>query len=335
MDYSEFISTPAPKVKETIVKVVGKNCRRCGTYYKQDMYIASKSWFFPDGYLDICNECLSKWLGDCTDLQKADKFCQYADLPFEPNLWMKCADSLSNAFITYAAQIAKRGYEEIDWKTIHDEWKTILSEGHEREKIDVLSEEDFLKLQEKWGSDFTKDQILQFESMYNEIDKTQSITTAIQKDNARKMCMLSYQIENAIWNDDDAGKKGTEVKALISAYDQLAKAADFTPKNAKNVGDFESIGELCAFLEKRGFKNKFFDWVSKDEIDKVMANLQNYTRRIIIGETNIADELNDKLTQIQNLTNMESGSDFADEEEVIKFDDEGADSFNEEFEVEL
>ena len=333
MDFSDLIgNTENVVATKKIPQIINKSCRRCGQFFKQDMYLPSSSWFFPDGYLDICNNCLSKWLGDGSDLEKADKFCQYADLPFEPNDWMHLADANQNCFISYSRQFGKKNYEELNWKKIHDEWKGILLEGREREKIDVLGEEDFRKLQEKWGKSFSKDQLLRFETMYNDIEKTQSITTAIQKDNARKMCMLSYQIEQAIWNDEN--KSGTEVKALIGAYDQLAKAADFTPKNAKNIGDFESIGELCAFLEKRGFKNKFYDWNSRDEIDKVMANLQNYTRRIVVGETNISDELNNKLDQIRAINDMEIGEDY-DDYSSVQLSEEEADNFNEEFEVDL
>lgn len=171
--------------------------------------------------------------------------------------------------------------------------------------------------------------------MYNDIEKTQSIITAIQKDNARKMCFLSYQIEEAIWAEDENGKKGTEVKALISAYDQLAKSSDFTPKNAKNVGDFDSVGELCAFLEKRGFKNKFYDWVPRDEIDKVMENLQKYTKRIVMGETNIAEELGEKLSQIQALNDLDNTSINDDDEryEKVDFTEDLADEANEDFEI--
>lgn len=132
----------------------------------------------------------------------------------------------------------------------------------------------------------------------------------------------------------DITKTGTEVKALIGAYDQLAKAADFTPKTAKNIGDFESIGELCAFLEKRGYKNKFYDWAPRDEIDKVMQNLQKYTKRIVIGETNIAEELNNKLEQIQQMNRIEEDDNFEDEKyNGVTIDDELADELNEEFEV--
>lgn len=337
MDFSDLISGNTDNRVQPLkaTKIVGKNCRKCGEYHKQDMYLASTSWFFPDGYIDICNNCLDKYLGDCTDIDKADKLCQYMDMPFDLNTWMTIVNANGyGSFKIYFTQNWGRKYETIEWKPVHDEWKAII-ENNEREKINALSKEDLNKLREKWGTSFTEEQLLYFENMYNEIDKTQSITTAIQKDNARKMCMLSYQIEKAIWKEEDGyGKGGTEVKALIGSYDQLAKAADFTPKTAKNVGDFESIGELCAFLEKRGYKNKFYDWVPRDEVDKVMQNLQKYTKRIVIGETNIAEELNSKLDQIEQMNKIEEDDNFEDEKySNVTIDDSLADEFNEDFEV--
>ena len=170
-----------------------------------------------------------------------------------------------------------------------------------------------------------------FQALYDDIEKTQSITTAIQRDNARKMCMLSYQVEKTIWDSD---AKGADIKALVSSYNDLAKAADFSPKTARNAGDFESIGELCAYLEKKGFQNEFYDWQPKDEVDLVMKNLQNYTRRIVVGETNIAEELNEKLDQIQAMNKMEDYEEDDERYERLVVDDNLADELNEEFEVE-
>lgn len=337
MDLQDLIGTTEKKTVRSAPTIVGKNCRKCGNYHQQDMYLKAESWFFPDGYLDICNECLDKYFGDCMDLEKADKFCQYADIPFNVNEWMSLAESIQyGAFKNYVRQYWSEEYEAISWKKVHDEWIAILKDGDERNHLDCFKQEDIRQLKEKWGRNFSDAQLIQFEKMYEDIEKTQSITTAIQKDNARKMCMLSYKIEQAIWDEDENGKgNGTEVKSLIGAYDQLAKSADFTPKTAKNIGDFESVGELFAFLEKRGWKNKYYDWKPRDEVDKVMSNLQTYTKRIIIGETNIAEELNDKLEQIKNLNAIDSSGAMSDEEFLtVHYEDDLADELMEEWDGE-
>lgn len=332
-EFDEFLTTDkrVQPINRPTPKVMGKNCRKCGNYFQQDMYIPSNSWFFPDGYIDICNNCLDKYLGDCTDIDKADKFCQYVDIPFNVNDWMTMVhNNGAGMFKMYAMQNWSKMYETIDWKPIHDEWMEIIKEGKEREKIGALSKEDLTKLREFWGSEYTEDQLKRFQALYEDIEKTQSITTAIQRDNARKMCMLSYQVEKSIW---DEAAKGTDIRALVSSYNDLAKAADFSPKTARNAGDFESIGELCAYLEKKGYKNEFYNWQPKDEVDLVMKNLQNYTRRIVVGETNIAEELNEKLDQIQQMNKLEEYNEDEEKYNRIVIDDSLADEFNEDFEV--
>jgi hypothetical protein len=320
-----------------VPKIVSKSCKKCGEYYRQDMYYPSNSFFFPDGYCDICKDCLDTYLGDGRDLEKFDKVCQYLDVPFDLNEWMNIVDHNPAGYLNlYMRSNWSKAYETgADWKKTEEEWRRIIKENKEKEKLDVFNQEEMQRLIAKWGNGFSKQQMIKFEQMYEDIERTQSITTAIQRDNAKKMCMLSYKIEEAIWNEDENGRgNGTEVKSLIGAYDQLAKSADFTPKAAKNIGDFESVGELCAFLEKRGFKNDFYDWKPKDEVDKVMANLQKYTRRVILGETNIADELNSKLDQIQAMNAIENGE--MEEEENyhrVPIEDDLADEYNEEMEI--
>jgi hypothetical protein len=337
LDFKDFME-PARRVQpltdQSKPKIVGKTCRKCEEFFKQDMFLPTRSFFFPDGYLDICNNCLSKYLGACDDLHKADKFCQYGDFPFDPSEWINLQRTEQyGTFKKYCERLWAREYETINWKDTQEKWQAIMKEDNSDEKIGLFNAQHVNDLRKKWGEEFTDEQVLRFEQLYNDIEKTQSIVTAIQKDNARKMCMLSYRIEKALWDED---KNGSDVKSLISAYDQLAKAADFTPKTAKNVGDFESIGELCAFLEKKGQKFEFYDWKPKDDIDKVMQDLQNYTRRIVIGETNIAEELNDKLDMVQRMNNIENDGLYNDDEDLfssVAIDDDLADEYNEQFEA--
>ena len=66
-----------------------------------------------------------------------------------------------------------------------------------------------------------------------------------------------------------------------------------------------------------------------------MSNLQNYTKRIIIGETNIAEELNDKLEQIKNLNAIDSSGTMSDEDILnVHYEDDLADELMEEWDGE-
>ena len=65
-----------------------------------------------------------------------------------------------------------------------------------------------------------------------------------------------------------------------------------------------------------------------------MQNLQKYTKRIVVGETNIAEELNNKLDQIEQMNRIEDDDNYEEDSySKVSIDDSLADEFNEEFEV--
>ena len=65
-----------------------------------------------------------------------------------------------------------------------------------------------------------------------------------------------------------------------------------------------------------------------------MANLQNYTKRIVVGETNIAEELNNKLDQIEQMNRLENDDNYnEDDYNKVTVDDSLSDEYNEDFEV--
>ena len=67
----------------------------------------------------------------------------------------------------------------------------------------------------------------------------------------------------------------------------------------------------------------------------ILPDLANYTKRIIIGETNIAEELNDKLEQIKNLNAIDSSGTMSDENILnVHYEDDLADELMEEWDGE-
>jgi hypothetical protein len=53
----------------------------------------------------------------------------------------------------------------------------------------------------------------------------------------------------------------------LKAYDDLSKLANITPKAVKDANEFNSVGEIFAWLEKKGWINKYYDGAIKDEVD--------------------------------------------------------------------
>ena len=66
---------------------------------------------------------------------------------------------------------------------------------------------------------------------------TQNVSGALQMDQALKVCKISLELDSRI-------REGVDFDKMLASYEKLVKAAEFTPKNVKNAGDFDSIGEL-------------------------------------------------------------------------------------------
>jgi molybdopterin converting factor small subunit len=77
---------------------------------------------------------------------------------------------------------------------------------------------------------------------------------------------MSYEIDCRI-------REGADFDKLLASYDKLVKTAEFTPKNVKNINDFDSVGELIKWLEKKGWRNKFYDNVTRDVVDETIKNI--------------------------------------------------------------
>lgn len=330
------LTTFVDRVEPSKVQVFQKTCKKCGQFLKQDRFRKTKSEFFPDGKSDICDECWESYFGDYDDLKKGDKFCQYLDIGFDVNDWINDVELSDGhyAFKSYCDKYwSKFNGSDLDWSKVHDLWAAKLKSNDLEDSLDFTNEVKIKELRKKWGSDFTNEELFRLEALYDDIEKTQSIVTAIQRDNAKKMSMLSLKTEQAIINDGDGD--ANKVKSYISAYNDLAKTADFTPKTAKNLGDFESFGEVARWIEQRGYATDYYKFKDRDEIDFIIKDIQQYVRRIVVGESNIKDELNDKLDQLQRLAELERSGNFDDIDyrETVQLDDSIADEFNEEFDT--
>jgi hypothetical protein len=60
----------------------------------------------------------------------------------------------------------------------------------------------------------------------------------------------------------------------LRAYDTLSKIANLTPKAVKDGNELSSVGELLAYLEKKGWINKYYDDEVRDEADYTMKDIK-------------------------------------------------------------
>ena len=65
-----------------------KQCACCGKILPLSFFSKTHNFFYPDGYLPFCNECIAEQI-DAHDgsWEFVDKVCMWADIPFIVKEW--------------------------------------------------------------------------------------------------------------------------------------------------------------------------------------------------------------------------------------------------------
>ena len=307
-----------PKIKHNYGFTI-KKCNRCGGSFGPENFSPTRSIFSNDGYLPICNTCLNNFLRENDfDWRAIDKICQYADIPFIPKEWERIKEMTDeeNLFSTYATIFQGEEYEGLGWDSYYKQFKSLKEVGLIEDELPKLRDEKFKKLREKWGGNYADEDLVYLEGLYTGLLATQNVNGALQVDQAQKICKISFEIDSRI-------REGADFDKLLTSYDKLVKTAEFTPKNVKNATDFDSVGELFRWLEKRGWKNKFFDNVTRDIVDETMKNVQNFTQRLYTNETGISEEIDRRVATLQSAKELEDYYDTNKEYDLDEYDNAG------------
>ena len=316
-----------PKIKQATPFIV-KTCSICGGTFGPEGFIKTKSLFYPDGYLPMCADCIKQLLIEHNfDWDLVDKLCRYADIPFIPAEFEKLHESNGdNVFQVYADVFLSSEFEGLGWKQYYKEFLRLKEKGHIEDELPILKEEKRKQLKEKWGSNYDDEELQYLENLLDGLLQTQNISGALQFDQALKICKISLNLDSKI-------REGADFDKLMGSYDKLVKTAEFTPKNVKNASDFESTGELIKWLEKRGFKSKFYDNVTRDIVDETIKNIQSYNQRLYTNESGIGDEITRRIEALKTIKDLENYYDVGKEYDLDEFENDGYEELmkNEEF----
>lgn len=278
-----------------------RQCAKCGQSFGPECFAPSKSLFYADGVIPYCNDCIDTYIAanDAT-WEVVDKLCQYSDIPFIPKEWQNIYDmNPVEAFYRYSKVFSAAAYEDLGWKDYYNAFKQLKEANQIERELPEINEDKRKKLKERWGANYDDEALQYLEGLFNGLIATQNVNGALQIDQALKLCKMSYEIDSRIAAGEDFDK-------LLGSYDKMVKTAEFTPKNAKNINDFDTFGEAAKWLEKRGWRNKFYDGVTRDIVDESMKNFQNFNQRLYTNESNIAEEISRRLDALKNTAEMEN-----------------------------
>ena len=313
-----------------------KACSHCGGSFGEEGFAPTKSIFYPDGVIPICNDCIDAMIDDESgNWQTVDKLCQLADVPFVPKEWVRLYEMNSiNCFKRYAEVFMASEYEGIGWGDYFEAFRDLRERQKLEEELPGLAEQRRQELKQKWGHNYDDEALEYLDDLYRGLLNTQNVNGKLQKDQAEKICKMSYDIDCRI-------KEGSDFDKLLASYDKLVKAADFTPKNVKNISDFDTCGELIKWLEKTGWVNGYYINVPRDIVDETIANIQAFNQRLYTNESGIGEEITRRLEGLQQAQRLEQGSYYStgsEIEDIDKYEVDGYDKLfkdDEEFDAEL
>lgn len=312
-----------------------RQCIKCNQTFGEEGFAPTKSPFFPDGAITICNDCIDADLAAHNwDWDYIDKMCQMADIPFVPKEWERLREmNEQEVFYRYAKVFATSEYEGIHWSDYYNAFLELRAQGHLEDELPEIAERRRNELREKWGRNYDDEALAYLDDLYRGLLNTQNVNGKLQKDQAEKICKISYEIDLRI-------REGAEFDKLLSSYDKLVKAADFTPKNVKNINDFDTCGELVKWLEKSGWTNSYYDNVPRDVVDETIANIQAFNQRLYVNETGIGDEITKRLEALKQSERLERDDYYSTGSEISDLEGYELDGYEklikeEEFEIDL
>lgn len=286
-----------------------KKCTKCGEEKTPANFIGVNSKFH-NGSLPICRQCIAKMISEAPKDENwnfVDKLCQWADVPFVPEQWAKIYEGNGkDAFGMYVSIFRSKPYDTLDWQIYNDVYLQIQEEDRVEDALPEMKEYQMEKRRQKWGHNYDDEELEYLENLHQGLLNSQNIVGALNEDQALKLCKISLIIEQKI-------RAGTDFSKDLKAYDDLSKLANITPKAVKDANEFNSVGEIFAYLEKKGWMNKYYDGAVKDEVDFTIKDIKYWLRYLYVQETGISEEIEQRIQNLKDAAAL-TGADFNENE---------------------
>lgn len=283
--------------------------RRCGKCSQikliQDLVPCGENCLFgTDGVSTICYDCALESI-DTKDLTMVDKLCQFLDIAFMAEEWIKISKTSDNEryiLETYIKTVKSSEYSKSSWKQYDLLWEKARETDAVLSKLPTLSADLFVYLRKKWGSydDFGVEDYLKMESYEKNTLNYYNFRDEARRDMIRKLALVSVLIDKKLASGDTR-----EVSTLISSYQSLMKESGIQNAVQNDTETIESLSELIAFLEEHGWLMDYKVTESRDIVDATIRNFQQYVAAIVAGSgEEIIQMYNTKLMEQNSGTNV-------------------------------
>ena len=196
-----------------------------------------------------------------------------------------------------------------------------FSQQVEDSMVADLTEEDRIYLCMKWGKSYRPDEWVRLEELYEQMINSYDIQQAGDLNTLKLACKSSLKANQLLdLGDIDGAQKAGKM------YDSFMKSGKWTAQQNKTEENelVDSVGELVAICERDGFIPKYFVDGPKDKADRVLQDMQKYTKDLIENESGLTIMMERAVKQIDEeeariKAAAEAGED-ADEEAMFNYD---------------
>lgn len=286
-------------------------CPKCKQDRSIEEFVPTKSPFHPKNRSLICMGCLERMVPS-DDLPKVDALCRWLDIPFLVDQWTRIQPKAKERTLRQYVKLLRENlsYEGLDWSAVNEKWRAAAAEDQLDSAVPAINDGWRLQMRLRWPSETprTDDDYRYLENFYNDLCATQNLITATQRDDAKRLAEIGLLATQKI-------RAGLDAKNEMAIYHNIVKTEGFEPKNARNIGDIDSAGELVAWLEKRGWKPNWHT-EPQDSVDFTMKSMQKYLKRLITNESSIGDEVEDRKRQLEIAEKMEAENQEEDDDSI-------------------
>ena len=196
-----------------------------------------------------------------------------------------------------------------------------FSQQVEDSMVADLTDEDRIYLCMKWGKSYRPDEWVRLEELYEQMINSYDIQQAGDLNTLKLACKSSLKANQLLdLGDIDGAQKAGKM------YDSFMKSGKWTAQQNKTEENelIDSVGELVALCERDGFIPKYFVDGPKDKADRVLQDMQKYTKDLIENESGLSIMMERALKQIDEeeariKAAAEAGED-ADEEAMFNYE---------------
>lgn len=262
-------------------------CVGCGTVHPKNNFYKSSLSDHANGRLFYCKEymkekCYNK--SNEIDKEQFAKMLRQLNIAFLPDLLdssiVSGKDIIGDYFSKYNGLKQYRGMtwdDGISMEKILDEDVPVEDEEQNSASLD-----DFVvtaKIKSRWGSTYSKKEIMDHERFYNDMHKMHTIVTPQHEKALIMICKLQQKMEKLLDEGDMSG-----FQAHHKEYQTLLKTSGLRPVDNQGLDEatgMKSFSQIFEEVERDGFIRPKKTKANIDIVDRTIQYILNYTLKLL------------------------------------------------------